>query len=91
MSAPGLVPPDGGDPCEPHEFADALFDGLSDALRAHCETRATKEELRRYLRDADAAFQALHDWLASGGVLPEPSRKTVGRQSQNGITPRTDH
>lgn len=57
------------------DHADELFDNVSGALRNRPESRATKAELRAHLESADAAFQALHDWIMAGNPLPDPWRR----------------
>lgn len=59
----------------PDDHADELFDRLSEALREHHDTRATKATLRAALAKADRAFDQLHLWLTAGNPLPEPWRK----------------
>ncbi|WP_046469738.1 hypothetical protein [Allosalinactinospora lopnorensis] len=57
------------------DIADALFDAVSESLRDHKDTRATKADLRASLVRADESFQTLHEWIAAGNPLPEPWRK----------------
>lgn len=51
------------------EQADALFDGLSSALRHAPEDPG---QALHTLRVADRAFDALHTWLRAGNPLPQP-------------------
>ncbi|MEE2039112.1 hypothetical protein Q8791_18010 [Nocardiopsis sp. CT-R113] len=57
------------------ERADELFDDVSGKLRDRPESRSTKAQLRAHLESADAAFQALHDWVMAGNPLPDPWRR----------------
>ncbi|PSK80697.1 hypothetical protein CLV63_1524 [Murinocardiopsis flavida] len=62
-------------PESPEDKADILFDRVSESLRDHRDTRATKSDLRNSLIRADAAFQELHDWITDGKPLPDPWRR----------------
>lgn len=62
-------------PESPEEQADILFDSVSDALRDHGDSRATKADLRDALVHADETFQRLHEWITAGHPLPDPWRK----------------
>ncbi|PSK93595.1 hypothetical protein CLV63_1162 [Murinocardiopsis flavida] len=62
-------------PQSPEDQADILFDLVSDALREHRESRATKADLRAALIRADDTFQKLHDWITEGKPLPDPWRR----------------
>jgi hypothetical protein len=65
--------------------ADDLFDAVSESLRDHGDSRATKEELRASLKRADAAFQQLHDWITQGRGLPDPWRRHFAPRSTDGV------
>ena len=53
------------------EKADELFDRLSSLLREATDPDADPAVL---IREADRAFELLHQHLSSGGVLPQPWR-----------------
>lgn len=64
------------------EQADALFDGLSSALRHAPEDPG---QALHTLRVADRAFDALHAWLRAGKPLPQPWRdKAKARPPEEG-------
>lgn len=57
------------------EQADKLYDRVSEALRDHRDTEASKEELRASLQQTDEAFDDLHTWIMAGNPLPDPWRR----------------
>ncbi|WP_150236426.1 hypothetical protein [Nocardiopsis quinghaiensis] len=57
----------------PEELADALYDALSEALRARPRHVGEAHEV---IRSADRAMTALDEHLRGGGVLPSPWRRS---------------